>query len=469
MFYLPTPIDGCSGEPVSVQKRHSRGYEYTILKYECLIATEDTTPEVHLEPYTVITNADQTKVFAYMAPRETIGFSEFKSNYQEGDVVEVKESIEGTMITFFWNDEINEWDICTRNGVGGDYSFMRPTNKDDKAPKTFREMVLDAFRTKLLNRMVHDLNDVTLDSLSKTHCYTCILQTHSNHIVYNVVPLYSFLKLVAIYETGAMPPLVPYDSNVSYKDCVRELANPDYPEIKKSYLPKSDGDDEIWQHGHSIFYRSNTKSEFVQTSDELLTIKKEVLENYVDKMIVNKSPIYVNNIRNQDSVYYYPPAWILTNNRTGQRCEIKNPFYELAKWLRNMHPNMRYQYLYLRKNNLVGDYLRAFPRYRMDFAKLEKEYDDFVTEVHSAYVKFYIKKEREHIPKHHFVHAARIHHNVYLKQDPALPRRKVTRQTVHEYFSEVLPAKMFYLLTRKDQETLVEESEVSELDALNVA
>ena len=84
-----------------------------------------------------------------MAPRETIGFSEFKSNYQEGDVVEVKESIEGTMITFFWNDEINEWDICTRNGVGGDYSFMRPTNKDDKAPKTFREMVLDAFRTKL--------------------------------------------------------------------------------------------------------------------------------------------------------------------------------------------------------------------------------------------------------------------------------------------------------------------------------
>jgi hypothetical protein len=107
---------------------------------------------------------------------------------------------------------------------------------------------------------------------------------------------------------------------------------------------------------------------------------------------------------------------------------------------------------------MVADYLCAFPKYKTDFAYLEKEYETFVTEVHNAYVKFYIKKERDgKIPKHHFVHAARIHHNMYLTQQ--VPRIKVTRQTVYEYFAGFSPAKMFYLLTRtEDKEQLVEEN-----------
>jgi hypothetical protein len=474
MFHLPIPIEGQSGEPVSIQKRQSRGFEYDILKYEHKVGENQSA-----EPYTVVTNGDRTKVFAYMAPRETITFNCLKmEDYQEGDVVEAKESIEGTMITFFWNDETCEWNICTRNGIGGEYSFMRPINKDVDPPKTFRQMVVDAFRIKLMVEKiarpqdVHDLTDVTtLDTLSKTHCYTCILQHPANHIVYAGTPFCAFLKLVAIYETGAMPPLVPDDSDVRYRDCVRELANPDYPEIAKSYLEDSreDGDDEIWQKGYSVFGYPGTMSEFVRSFDDLLTLKKEVFETYVDTMIVNGDKIHSEHIDDYPGSLYYPPAWILTNNRTGHRCEIKNPFYELAKTLRNMQPNMRYQYLLLRKNNQVSDYLCAFPRYSMDFAHLEIEYEDFVTEVHSAYVKFYIKRERDgKIPKQYFVHAARIHHNIYLAQQ--VPRLKVMRQTVQEYFAGFSPAKMFYFLTRMEvsehetgEEEEENEKEVSEI------
>jgi hypothetical protein len=392
-------------------------------------------------------------------------------DYQNGDVVEVKEAIEGTMITFFWNDETGEWNICTRNGVGGEYSFIRPTNKGDDLPKNFRQMVVDAFRIKLMvdkiarPEDVHDLNDVTiLDMLSKSYCYTCILQHPANHIVYSGAPFCVFLKLVAIYETSAMPPLVPDDSDLRYRDCVRELANPDYPEKAKSYLldSKEEGDDEVWRLGYGVFGYPGTTSEFVQSFDDLLILKKEVFETYVDMMIVNNAKVYSGDIGEHPDSLYYPPAWILTNNRTGQRCEIKNPFYELAKSLRNMHPNMRYQYLHLRSNNMVDNYLLAFPRYKTEFAYLEKEYEQFVTEVHSAYVKFYIKKERDgKIPKNHFVHAARIHHNIYLTQQ--VPRIKVTRQTVYEYFAGVSPAKMFYFLTRTEEQP-VEENEVSAND-----
>lgn len=472
MFHLPIPIEGCSGEPVSIQKRQSHGFEYTILKYEYGVC------DGQKEPYTVVTNAEQTKVFAYMAPRETVTFADLKYVYQEGDIIEVKESIEGTMITFFWNDETGEWNICTRNGIGGEYSFMRPTNKGDEAPSTFREMVVDTFRIALMvDRVVrpedvHDLNDVPiLDSLSKTHCYTCILQHPANHIVYRSAPFCSFLKLVAIYETGAMPPLVPQDSEVLYRDTVRELANPDYPEITKQYLQESkeDGDDEVWKTAYRVFCRTRTTSEFVKTFDGFLSFKKEVFENYVDTMIMNDGKVCASNIGEHEDSLYYPPAWILTNNRTGQRCEVKNPFYEMAKELRNMNPNMRYQYLHLRKTNQLSDYLLAFPQYRTNFMNLENEYEQFVTEVHNAYVKFYIKKERDqHIPKQYFVHAARIHHNLYLKQDPALPRRKVTRDTIYFYFNGFSATKMFYFLTRTEEEEQKpneeEENEVSEIN-----
>jgi hypothetical protein len=224
-------------------------------------------------------------------------------------------------------------------------------------------------------------------------------------------------------------------------------------------------DAEVWRQGYSVFGYPGTTSEFVQSFDDLLILKKEVFETYVDMMIVNGSAVYSEHISENPNSLYYPPAWILTNNRTGHRCEIKNPFYELAKGLRNMHPNMRYQYLLLRKNNIVADYLRAFPRYKTEFAYLEKEYEDFVTEVHSAYVKFYIKRERDgKIPKQHFVHAARIHHNVYLAQQ--VPRLKVMRQTVHEYFAGFSPAKMFYFLTRTEVSEPVEEDNANEVSEI---
>ena len=461
MFHLPIPIEGRSGEPVSIQKRQSHGFEYTILKYE------HPAHEHQKEPYTVITNAEQTKVFAYMAPRETVTFMDLKmTDYQEGDIVEVKDAIEGTMITFFWNDG---WNICTRNGVGGEYSFARPTNKGDEAPSTFREMVVETFRIALIvDRIVQpedvrDLCDVPfLDTLSKTHCYTCILQHPANHIVYPGTPFCSFLKLVAIYEMGSMPPLVSHDSDVSYRDCVRELANLDYPKIVKQYLQKSNEaeDADVWRQAYRVFEHPRTNAEHIKTFDELLELKKDVFETYVETIIMNGGKVRANDIGEHEDSLYYPPAWILTNNRTGQRCEIKNPFYEAAKHLRNLQPNMRYQYLYLRSRHLVDDYLLAFPRYKTDFAYLEKEYEQFVTEVHNAYVKFYIKRERgHHIPKQHFVHAARIHHNLYLQQE--LPRQKVTRETVQGYFEGVSPTKMFYFLTRTEEPKEQDAVEVS--------
>ena len=73
MFHLPIPIEGTSGEPVSVAKRTSNGAVYNVIKYS-LNLVEGSLPEIapELEHYSVVTNESQTRVFAYMAPKKTV-------------------------------------------------------------------------------------------------------------------------------------------------------------------------------------------------------------------------------------------------------------------------------------------------------------------------------------------------------------------------------------------------------------
>jgi hypothetical protein len=488
-FYLPTPIEGNSSNIVEVLERKSQGYNYNILKYDWELLDGDNQHAEDREHYSLLTNEGQTKVFAYMPPRQTMNYATFRyrdyycgKDKHEPDTVEVMETIEGTMITFFWNDEIEKWDICTRNGVGCNYSFMHTTfNMDYDKPRTFREMVLDVFRVRQYKsgvesesesmKPINDLSDVDeLNSLLKTNCYTCILQHHLNHIVYSRASFKPYLILVAIHEMSSMPPLVPRNSDIQYQDCVRELSNPNRLQL---YLRRDDEDDEeggnelvdhderVWNYSLKVFDRTTasrrTLLEFLQSTEELDSFKTSLYSDYAE-YVKNETAIKALDLVEEESSKFYPPAWTLTNTRTGQKCEIVNPFYEKAKSLRNMQPNLRYLYHSLRKNNAVNEYLNAFPRYVEEFCKLEMEYDYFIKKVHCAYIEFYVLKNRREtnrIPKHYFVHAARIHHNIYLAQneDGTTPEKRkiITKETVKTYFEQFTPSKIFYFITNKDE------------------
>jgi hypothetical protein len=384
------------------------------------------------------------------------------------------------MITFFWNDDINEWTICTRNGVGCDYSFFRPTNPADEKPKTFREMVLDAFRSSLDIENtgsdpidIKDLNDVSiLQDLSKSHIYTCVLQHPENHIVYSIVPSCAFLKLVRIYERNAMPPLVPQDSNICFRECIREIS------LYATDAEEEEEDFNIRKTGFRVFGNPiqptkligesntyhcasgvlcNNRVKFLKTTEEVEELKQSIFNIYYREyeaqvmMGQNTDSTDLNMFSDFDKgSWYFPPAWILTNQTTGHICEISNPFYERAKQLRNMQPNLRYQYLELRKNKQLQEYLHAFPRYYMQFMQFSQEYDNFITAVYTAYIKYYVMRVRENIPKRIFVHAARIHHEIYLA---SVPRTKINRQMVEEYFEKFESTKMFYYLTERESDS----------------
>lgn len=465
MFHLP--INMISNQKnnnfLREVKRESRGYKYSILKYQIQIKEtifgEKTPDYSSQEEYAVLTDDTHSKIFAYMAPRQTSGFffDELSNQSTQQHTIEVKESIEGTMITVFWNDDTNEWNICSRNGVGCDYSFIRPLNRTDPPNKTFRQMFIDAFDSPDGDQL-NELDAVSiLNDLSKSHCYTCMLQHPENHIVYSAEAGYGpHLNLVAIYELNAMPPLVSIVSDEFIDGCVRELAN---PERTQTYLleSKTDEDAGIWKQAHRIFGKQSRgnpliRSCFVGEIDHLRS--NEDVQDFKNR-VFEKMTYYwsmPDQILSSDLIFgsnsaYFPPAWILTNTTTGHTCEIANPLYEMAKKLRSFQPNIRFQYLYLRQNGMVDTYLQTFPQYGEIFKTLETEYDNFVTEVYNAYVKFYIMNIRDGgIPKNRFIHAAKIHHNVYRAQPESI-RRKMTRQDIECYFASIEPSKMFYYLT----------------------
>lgn len=300
-------------------------------------------------------------------------------------------------------------------------------------------MVLDVFNSSDLNKVV------CLNDLSKSHCYTCILQHPENHIVYSAA-VYSppYLKLIAIYELNAMPPLISIDSDDFVDGCVRELAN---PEQTQEYLMESkmDEDTGIWERAFRVFGEHSTPIDYLRSKEDVQQFRNYILENRMDSWS-SKDPILSTDLTFDSDSKYFPPAWILTNTATGHTREIKNPFYEMAKKLRCFQPNIRFQYLYLMRDGLVETYLLAFPRYGEIFKYLKTEYDNFITEVYNAYVKFYIMNIRDgSIPKKRFIHAARIHHNVYRAQ--LTPRRKINMQDVERYFSAIALSKMIYYLT----------------------
>ena len=107
---------------------------------------------------------DGKKVYVYSPPK-ALPFSSVKDDNYDDYILE--ELVEGTMINLFWNDYLNEWDIATKNSLGGKYSFYQ----DNK--KTFRTMFLEAM----------DNQQVEFDHFNKNLCYSFVLQHPDNRVV----------------------------------------------------------------------------------------------------------------------------------------------------------------------------------------------------------------------------------------------------------------------------------------------
>ena len=381
-----------------VESRTSNNTQYKVIRYDKNFLRCDLFRTYGL-CRSVIVNSNN-KVVGF-APPKSISSEEFISLYSENTTsVVAQEFIEGTMINVFWDDSLGlngGWEIATRNTVGATSSFYK-----GPSAKTFRDMFLEAAKE----------NNLVLETLIKSQCYSFVLQHPENRIV---VPFKKpQLYLVAVYEIRNI------DNNIYIK--VDDLK--DFPEYFNSF---------------------NSSVKF----PEVYKFEKysELIEKYGS---MNTS--------------YDVVGVVLYNTVTGERAKIRNPVYEQVRNLRGNQPKLQYQYLSLRKDGKVKDFLKFYPENKKEFSSFRDQLHLFTNTLFTNYVSCYIKKQK---PLKEFSDQYRTHmFNIHQKFLTELREKNlfVTNTVVQKYVNELHPSLLMYCLNfhmrKRNIDNIVEDNQV---------
>jgi hypothetical protein len=252
-----------------------------------------------------------------------------------------------------------------------------------KFSKSFREMFMEAAEN----------NNLDINKLDPRLCYSFVLQHPENRIV---VPFkYPQLFLVGVYKinNGIDITVTSYDTSL-------------YKEYFQNY-------------GTTIQFPK------IYAFDKY----SDLIENYGS---MNSS--------------YDILGVIIHNRTTGERTKIRNPVYEQVRNLRGNQPKLQYQYLSLRKEGKVKDFLKFYPEHKNDFSMFRDQVHLFTNTLFSNYVSCYIKKEK---PLMEFSEQFRTHmfriHQIYMNE---LREKKlfVTNTFVQKYVNELHSSLLMYCL-----------------------
>jgi len=196
----------------------------------------------------------------------------------------------------------------------------------------FRKMFFDTFFG----------SGLTYEMFDKNYCYSFVLQHPHNRIV---VPFTEpCLKLVAVYH-------------------VETKENGD---IVVNVIDKYD------------FWLKNLKSTMVQINDTYETQSYDKLD---EKYASMNTP-------------YDILGYVVYNLTTGERMKMRNPMYEEVKSLRGNQTKLQFQYLSLRSQGKVKEYLKYYPESKRDFSKYRDDVHRFTSTLYTHYRNCYVKKDK---------------------------------------------------------------------------
>jgi len=358
---------------------------YRVIRYDKNFLCHDLISSYGLCRSVIINSADNVVGFA---PPKSISADVFIEKYPEHKTGHfdkcniAEEFIEGTMINVFFDPTI---------GITGAWEIstrntVGATSSFYKSPqaKTFRQMFMEAASE----------NKIDITKLEPRLCYSFVLQHPENRIV---VPFSKpQLYLVGVYEINNKfnEVTVSYYDVAKYRDFFSELGTTvKFPEV----------------------YNFESYKELVDRFGSMNTS-------------------------------YDIVGVIIHNKLTGERTKIRNPVYEQVRNLRGNQPKLQYQYLCLRKEGKVKDFLKYYPENKKEFSTFRDQVHLFTNTLFANYVSCYIKKEK---PLIEFSEQYRTHmfniHRLYMNE---LREKQlfVTNIVVQKYVNESHPSLLMYCL-----------------------
>ena len=409
--------------PILMKTYKTAKSTYKVLYYEKgFVCKDDTVSPLYRS---LVLDASTNSVYSYSVPK-AVNWSTFISDRSEinYNAVLVNEIVEGTMINLWFDPTSQMWKISTKHAVGGEYTFFRKILEDDSAISNpekesgflgkynFLRMFIDALhgpntpppdnqpdQDDIASIYLHHLVETPSHSgFFKRDCvYSFVMQHPENHLVLKIEkPQLYLTHVIRVQE------LEDGGTAADVTLMTERPANlPEHIAIPRIYGP---GD-----------YASYTDIQVAATARGA-----------------------------SDSV-----GIMVTDLSTGSRSKMVFDAYLRRKEIRGNNPNMLFQYLCLLRLHKITEFLRYFPWYKDMFNRFRKQYVTAMMNVHKAYVSRYIKRKGEVIAPQYMPHVWRIHHNVFLPSMASGQKQIVTIDVVHDYFRNLSPIEIFYMLSYK--------------------
>jgi hypothetical protein len=142
------------------------------------------------------------------------------------------------------------------------------------------------------------------------------------------------------------------------------------------------------------------------------------------------------------------PGVVFVDKDTGFCYKQRNPKYESVKKRKGMEQKLIAQYLQLRKDRAIDEYLKYHPQHSRAFRQFRDRLHDYTQRLYDAYIEHYVKKNAKPLKEYDRelkTHMYKLHYDVYLatmKPSGVF----VTKHAVINYVNLLAPAQQLACL-----------------------
>jgi len=384
---------------IIVKKFTFNNIEYSIIKYKKNNLKNN---ESDLQVYEKLTKfrsliVRNNRVVCYSPPK-SIPYDKFIEKYPDTNQSHIEDFIDGTMINVFFDNINNCWEIATKSTIGGNILFFNDIKNYNYFENVNNDYTNTTFRTLFFETC--NVNNFDLNSLNKKYSYTFVMQHPFNRIVTPVAS--PSIYLVRIYD----------------------IDNTNFPSVCVNEIDISN-------------YVNTPPYVFINTHVKFIS-KYNIDPDY------NNTLTYYSS---EETPYYLVGCMIYNND--GTRTKIRNVNYENVRKLRGNQPKLQYNYLSLKKQNKVEEFLKYYPEYIVLFNKFKIILYNYTNELFLNYINCFIQKEKP-LKEYNFQYKT---HMYYLHQkyiNDLKPNNKfVDKKYVIDYVNSLEPAQQMFVINYK--------------------
>lgn len=345
----------------------------------------------------------------------------------EGGHLTAEELVEGMMVNLFYYKGTEKWYVSTKSSVG-EVSFdhiqeamaveATATTAGAATEGTYQKLNIQ----EILRRRICDILSVLpggLEAVPKQYCYSFVLQHPKNQIV-NVITV-PRLYLVAVYEIVRPDGEPGTEATMAGVSAIR---------LERDIFSCS--------FGGTVSRMPSDLTCVADATDAAVsaTITPHTVEDYCR--------MYGSAETRSVSL----PGVVFHDRDTGFCYKQRNPKYESVKKRKGMEQKLIAQYLQLRKDRAIDEYLKYHPQHSRVFNTFRERLHEYTLRLYDAYIEHYVKKNAKPLKEYDRelkTHMYKLHYDVFLATMKEAGTF-VTKHTVINYVNQLAAAQQLACL-----------------------